>query len=262
MAELTSNLNIGSRRQFILDMLDSQGQLLVNEISQELKVTPVTIRSDFAALEKAGYLKRIPGGAVKAGKGQSQTEAFGINHKNAVYKQIIAQATANLVSDGETLFINSGSTTFYVAQALKKCSNLNIVTNSVAVATVLSAQPGFRTILLGGLFNPQYSFSYGDDANEQLKKYKADKAILALDGISESGGLTTYHAEEAMLNGIMMERSRQTIIAADHTKFGHESFSHVAEISMADYVVTDNKADSRLVSFIREQGPKVLMPED
>ena len=162
------------------------------------------------------------------------------------------------MDDGDTLLINSGTTTLLIAAELKKRNSLNIVTNSMAVAVDLASCPTFRVLLLGGEVNAQYSFSYGNTALEQLSRYKADKAILSIDGIHSQAGITTYHAEESPICRMMMERSHETIVAADFSKFGFESFSNIADIQSADYYVTNKTADPGTVASIKEFGKKEI----
>ena len=181
---------------------------------------------------------------------------------NSDIKKRIAAAAAALVSDGETLFINSGTTTYFTAIELKKRKNLNIVTNSLPVAMELGGVPSFRVVLLGGEINTLYSFICGTNALEQLRQFKADKTILSMDGIGEGCGLTTYHAEEAVVNRTMMERSRETIITADHTKIGYESFSFVAELRAGLTLVTDGaKAEAASLDKIRKAGVCIILAD-
>lgn len=231
---------IDIRRKKILALLEREGQVRVSRLSDLLDTTVVTIRSDLDALEKEGYLERVQGGAVLTANNFYNLDFQARKQKNVEYKKAIAAATAELVQDGETLMLNSGTTTYFTAVELKKRKNLNIVTNSISVAVELGAVPGFRVILLGGEINAQYAFLYGADAQEQLGRYKADKAILSLDGVSQAYGLTTYHAEEAVIDRCMMERARQTLVVADYSKFGHESFSFVATAEQADVWVTND----------------------
>lgn len=251
-------LKIDTRRKKILEMLDRDGQVRVTQLSEALGATVVTIRSDLAALEQDGYLERITGGAIQTVKNYYNMEFQKRKQENMQYKKAIAAATANLVNDGEMLMINSGTTTYYTAVELKRHKNLNIVTNSISVAVELGAHPTFRVILLGGEINAQYSFIYGNDAITQLKKYKADKAILSIDGIHNDVGMTTYHAEEAEVDKLMMERSRQTIIVADYTKLGHESFSNIGSLSDAYTWVTNECAEGQLLDKIRSRGVEVI----
>lgn len=251
-------LKIDVRRKKILEILARDGQVRVAELSEALGTTVVTIRSDLAALERDGYLERISGGAIQTVKNYYNMEFLNRKQENMQYKKAIAVAASNLVSDGETLMINSGTTTFFTAVELKRHKNLNIVTNSISVAIELGSYPTFRVILLGGEINVQYSFIYGTDAMTQLKNYKADKAILSVDGIRSDVGLTTYHAEEAVIDKMMMERSRKTIIVADYTKLGHESFSNIGAISSTHSWVTNDCVSKQQLEEIKSLGIEVV----
>lgn len=247
-------LKIDARRTKILEILDQEGRVTVAQLSQMLGATPVTIRSDLDALESSGYLDRIPGGAMP--KTRMQPQMPGI--RNLPQKQVIAAAAAEAIHDGDTLFMNSGTTTREVALALKKHRNLSVVTNSIAVASELSGTPTFRVILLGGEVNAQYGFTCGGDAQEQMRKYKADYAILSLDGVSAEDGLTTYHADEAIIDRIMAERSKQTIIVADHSKIGYGGFSMIGPLTETQILITDSGADPQVLEAIREAHMQVI----
>lgn len=254
-------LKIDFRRQRILELLAQEGQVKVIQLSELFHTTPVTIRSDLAALEKDGYLKRVTGGAVQTVRNFYTMDAQQRKNYNSEAKAAVAKAAAELIDDGDTLLINSGTTTLLIAAELKKRNSLNIVTNSMAVAVELASCPTFRVLLLGGEVNAQYSFSYGNTALEQLSRYKADKAILSIDGIHSQAGITTYHAEESPICRMMMERSHETIVAADFSKFGFESFSNIADIQSADYYVTNKTADPGTVASIKELGKKVIFSD-
>lgn len=222
------------RREQILRQLHSTGRVSVSALSALLGATEVTVRSDLTALEQEGLLLRVQGGAVALPDARDTAPI-----PRLAEKQAIAAMVREQVRSGDTLFINSGTTSVCVAQALKAHQNLNIVTNSLAVATELGDIGTFRVLLLGGLINAQYGFTYGSDAQEQLSQYQADWAILSVDGISSRGGITTYHAEEAILDRMMMDGAKQTLIAADHSKLGHTGFTRVRDCDSAMTLVTD-----------------------
>ena len=200
-----SGLKIDTRRKQILELLERDGRVSVTRLSQELGATAVTIRSDLSALERDGYLERIQGGAIRKMRIQPQRPVG----SNLPEKQAIAAVTARIIQNGDTLFLNSGTTTHQLAMALKEHRNLNVVTNSVAVAAELSAIATFHVILLGGELDPQYLYTSGGDAQEQLRKYQADYAILSLDGVSVENGITTYHADEAIIDRMMVEQAKK-----------------------------------------------------
>lgn len=249
MAE--NRLKIDIRRNKILDTLQKQGKALVSELSRELNVTPATVRTDLDALEQDGRLERVQGGAILR---QSEIGSGFRTGSEKEEKRAVAAWTAEQIADGSTLFINSGTTTRCVAQALKGRRKLNVVTNSLAVAEELGEQASIHVILLGGEINMQYGFTFGEDALKQLGRYQADWSILSVDGVSASGGITTFHAEEAAVNRLMMERSGRILIAADHTKIGRTGFTHLHDIDASVELVTDTGCEKEAVEGLRELG--------
>lgn len=257
--DMKASMAIEDRKRVILNRLFEDGIVRVTPLSRELGVTPVTVRSDLAMLEKQGALHRTQGGAVPAGQDAALPRRLR-ESPHTREKQLLAARFAEMVEDGETLFLNSGTTTLCAALMLKAKNNLKVVTNSVEIAMELGDHPGFRVVLLGGAINTQFGFCYGADAQMQLARYKADKAVLAMDGIAPATmGLTTYHAEEAMLDAQMMERAQRSIILADHSKFGRESFSVVDGIDRVDCIVTGEGGDEAIAGQLRAMGIELVI---
>jgi len=255
----TDGLKIDLRRKKILELLHQDGQVRVSQLSDALDVSEVTIRNDLSALENDGFLQRIQGGAIQTVKDFYHYDSLLRSLDKSAAKKQIAIAAAALVNDGETLLINSGSTTLMTAIELSnQKKNLNIVTNSFPVAMEFGAHPSSRVIMLGGEINTQYTFTYGKDAQEQLRRYKADKTILSIDGICPDNGLTTFHAEEAAIDYMMMERSRETVIVADSSKYRHESFSHISDIEKVHYWVTDSNIEPEAFRVMENSGVKIV----
>lgn len=250
-------LKIDIRRNKILERLKRDGAVSVTQLASELGATPVTIRSDLDALEKDGYLVRVQGGAVRKPRTVENTTPKGDAAIMSEEKRAIAAEVAKRIQDGNTLFINSGTTMEYVAAALKDRKNLNIVTNALQVALELGKVSTFRVILLGGEINAQYGFTHGNDAQEQLGHYQADWAILTLDGISAGSGMTTYHAEESNINRMMIAQAKHTLVAADHTKIGRAGFFRFCD-AMADIqLVTDSTASPEAINELELCGVDV-----
>lgn len=247
------------RRAAILEKLQSDRLLSVTALAEELGVTVVTIRSDLDALEQEGLLQRVSGGAVPAK--EDTPFAGGRNLQNTSQKQQIARAVAAQIQDGDVLFINSGTTTHAVALALKAKKNLNIVTNSIAVALELGNVPTFRVILLGGEINSNFAFTYGNNAQEQLDLYRVDWAILTLDGISPREGLTTYHPEEILINSMMMQRAKKVMIVADHDKIGRAGFTCFGQAAKGICLVTDDRADPKVLKALEKAGVSITIAE-
>ncbi len=257
----SGKLKIEIRRKKILEQLNRTGKVSVTELSAMLDVTPVTVRNDLTELEQEGCLLRIQGGAVQVPvTGEDSGFARQISRNvNAEQKEAIAKAVAGMVRDGDTLFLNSGTTCEYVAQSLRIRKNLNIVTNALKVALELGNVPTFRVLLIGGEINAQYGFTHGGDAQEQLGKYQADWAILSVDGVSARGGVTTHHAEEAIIDRLMSAGAKKTIIAADGRKIGRTGFSRVASCSPELILVSDSSADGEALEALRQQAVNTFL---
>ena len=254
---MAGELKIDVRRKKILEILRRDGQVRVAHLSETLGATVVTIRSDLDALEQDGYLERTQGGAIQTMKNYYNLEFQRRKQEHMENKKAIAAAAAGLVRDGDTLFINSGTTTYFAAVELKQRKNLNVVTNSISVAVELGGLPTFRVILLGGDISAQYSFTYGEDVTEQISRYRANWAILSVDGIQPGAGITTYHAEESVIDRIMMERAQTPIIVADSSKLGRESFSRISALTAQTILITDQNANPDITAQIRADGVDV-----
>ena len=251
----TGKLKIDIRRQAILEQLNREGMVQVAQLSEKMGITPATIRNDLDALAMEGQLDRIQGGAVR--KVQPAEGWGGRLAPVGQGRRAIAEAVLAYISNGDTLFINSGTTTMAVAEVLSLRKNLNIVTNSLAVANYLAHQADMRLILLGGELNANYGFTYGGDALEQLSRYQPQWSILSVDGVHPEHGITTYHADEAMIDRTMIARAQKTIIVADHRKIGRVGFSHICGVSEGQILVTDSGCDDAQLERIEATGAEV-----
>lgn len=148
---------------------------------------------------------------------------------------------------------------YFTAVELKQRKNLRIVTNSLTAAIELGSVPSFHVILLGGEINSRDSFTYGNDVLEQLKRYRANYAILSIDGVCAETGISTLHAEEVMVERMMMERANETIIIADSNKLEKEGFLYVCDTEEIDKLVTDQSADPSIIKRLKQKNIKVIL---
>jgi DeoR family fructose operon transcriptional repressor len=248
---------VEERRAKILELLHRQGRVRVVDLAKQFDISDVTIRSDLTELENAGALERVHGGAVPTGKAYYNMPLQERMKANEDEKRRIARSVAGLVSPGDTLLVNSGTTTLFAVRELRGVRDLTIVTNSLPIAMEVGYAANVQVILLGGNFDPKYRFAFGDDALAQLARYRADKLILSVDGIAADEGLTTYHHLEAELSRRMIERAKVTIVAADHTKIGRVSFARIGSLECVDTLVTDDRASPDEAEKIRDQGVEV-----
>lgn len=252
-------LSVDDRRNKILELINRNGKVKVIELSKLFGISEVTIRNDLSELENAGILERIHGGAISTNKAYYNMSLHDRMRTNEDEKRNIAFEVASLITDGDTVIINSGTTTLFAVQELKNIKNLTLLTNSLPIAQEASNYNNIHVIMLGGDINPQYKFTYGDDTLNQLKKYKADKLILAADGVSAMEGVTTYHHLEAEVNRQMIVRVNKTIIVADYTKIGRASFAKIDSLDNVDILITNNKANKDELDAIRDKGIEIRL---
>lgn len=257
MSEI-KDISVDKRRDKILEMINQDGKVKVANLAKVFDISDVTIRNDLTEMEQAGLLRRIHGGAVgtkKAYFDMSLNDRMGINKEEKIQ---IAKAVADLVIDGDTLMMDSGTTTCYIARELADRKNLTVVTNSLQVAQEFVYHNTVNVILLGGNLDLQYQFTYGNDTVAQLQKYRADKMIIATDGVSAEHGLTTYHYREADVSCQMINRVNQVVAVADYSKIGKEGFAYISPLNSIDFLVTNkNEANQDELAAIRKKGIEV-----
>lgn len=252
-------MDIEERRRTILEILNTKEKVRVNELAKLFATSEVTIRCDLTELENEGLLERVHGGAVGTYKTYVNMSFQERAKTRESEKRTIAQYAASLISDGDTVSMNSGSTIYYVAQELSGKKSLSVVTNSILNLQQIDFKRNQRVILLGGNFDEQNQFTYGDDALQQLCRYRTDKFIMSVDGISLEEGITTYSYLEAEVNRRMMERAKTTIVVCDYTKIGRSSFSFISKVENAGLVITNKEADEEEIRRIRETGVNVVL---
>ena len=232
------------RRTAIMEILKKDDEVKVSRLAEIFGISGVTIRGDLSEMERAGLLRRTHGGAVstrKAYYNMSLSDRMKVNRDEKIR---IAKACAALIKDGDTLMIDSGTTTRYLAIELAERNCLTIVTNAMLIAEEFVYNNSVNVILLGGNMDLLYQYTYGNDTIAQLSKYRADKTVIAADGFSVDHGLTTYHHQEADVSRCMIERANTVIAVADHSKIGKEGFSRIAPFESVDILVTDRYPDT------------------
>ncbi len=248
------------RRGAILELARQNSELKVEDIASRFGVSRETVRRDLARLDARGLLRRVHGGAQKP-----QTAAEAPFHKrlieNAEAKERIARAAARLFQDDDTLMIDAGSTTQALAAELAD-RRLMIITNSVGVAQNLY-RPGAlaRVHLIGGEYRGETGEMLGSVALDQIRRFRADHAILTVGAIDADGGFMDFDVEEAMVARAMIHQSEQVTFIADHSKFGRVAMAQVCALEHAARLVTDRVPDPAMDAALRAAGVEIHIAE-
>ena len=257
----TPRLLVEERRRRIMDLLEAQERVTVDELVSHFAVTAVTIRGDLDALAKAGAVVRSHGGALKrvdAPEDVPLTVKETLHHAEKVR---IGHAACRMIRDGETIMLDSGTTTAELARQLKflKFSSLNVITNALNIAMELANHPNVRLIMIGGILRQMsYSLS-GPHAEQTLRRLHADRLFLGVDGIDPEIGIMTPDVHEAQLNAIMIQVSREVVVVADSTKFQRRSLSVIAKMDAVHRLITDAGVAPETVAALRARNIDVIL---
>ena len=223
-AEGNSLLN-EERRRAILDLLQREKRVLVGDLARQFQTSQVTIRKDLEELHVRGLIQRTHGGALPAREGALEDPT--LLEKERLHRKEklrIAAAAARLVSEGQVVILDSGTTTTEIARALRHLKNLTVITNGVNIAAELSGS-SIEVILTGGVVRKNSFSLVGPIAEETLRRLSADVLFLGVDGFDVRFGLSTPNLPEAKVNRIMTEIAKRTIAVCDSSKFGRRSLS-------------------------------------
>ena len=245
------------RRSEISDVLRQQGRVSVEFLAVHFNTSVETIRRDLGVLSAAGKLQRTHGGAILPaliGENTFQKRM----RENVSAKRAIAQKASELISPGDTLFIDAGSTTLMLAEELVHIDKLTVITNSTQIAGILGSQKSIQLFLIGGTYNSESSAAYGQMAIEQLGRFRADLAFVTIGGIDVAGGAMDFDLEEAELARVMIARAEKVVVLADAVKFNRSAPFEVASHAEIDYFVSEEVPDSMLMNVMLEAGISVV----
>ena len=234
-----------ARMNKILTALQQNGSVSVEELSEQLHVTVVTIRKDLDALEGQGRLRRTHGGAVSMAplfyepfrndqSFQAQVEKF------ADEKRRIGRAAAALINAGETIALTPGTTTTQVIRGLPLNQQITVVTSTVNVAMELSKRKDLNVFVTGGHLHGDWFSLVGPTAVHSLSQVVIHTLFIGADGIDAKSGPTCYSPEEAAVNSAMVRHARRRIAVVDHTKFGKVAGWRICQTSDLDLLITDS----------------------
>jgi DeoR family transcriptional regulator of aga operon len=250
---------IEERRQHILSLIQKQGRVLVDELSKSLALSKITIRKDLDYLQSKDLLVRTHGGALSARAGALSDptiqEKEELNHEEKVR---IAKAAAAMISEGQCIILDSGTTTTEIARAILSFRHLTVITNSLNIAADL-ARSEFEVILIGGTLRKNSLSVVGPLAEDVLREMHADIAFLGVDGFDIKIGLTTPNVLEARVNRAMVKAAKQVVAVCDSSKFNRRSLSLIVGTSDVHHVITDGKLPAEEVKAIRDAGIEVTI---
>ena len=246
---------LNERQLAILNRVISSPKINVADLAKEFSVSQVTIRQDLKLLEQTGMLKRFHGGAMPVSDDDIM-KRLSINYD---IKLNIAKKAASLVSNGETVMIESGSTNALLAMELAAKNDVTIITNSTFISRYVRGMNNLKIIILGGDYQHESEVLVGPLTRICLKQFHVDKVFIGVDGFSPSTGFTCINLMRAEVARAMAERANKVIVVTDSSKFDKVGVACQFKPEEADMVITDKNLSEKHLEVLKSFGIEVVL---
>ncbi len=252
------------RLVLILEKISKDKKIVVNDLAKHFGVSSSSIRLDLRELEARRLVTRTHGGAILPNDTRNSLvlEKSFLQQReetNTREKEAIARATVDLISDGDSIIIDGGSTTTIVVKYLGEKRGLTVVTTSIHLLPTLMEIPDAKVYLTGGLIHREFEDMIGEISLDSIGRFNPDKAIIGIDGISLKHGLTTTSPQMAPLKRKMISISKKTIVVCDSSKLEKVCLLHVADFNEISTIVTDDCAPAGFIEEVRKTGTNILV---
>ncbi len=247
-----------TRRDKVVEIVKEKGEVTVKELAEFLGVTSVTVRKDLKELERLGLIVRTHGGAVAPSHTRVEWNFIQKSKQHVEEKRAIAKKALEFVKEGDSILLDSGTTTLAMAREIKKrkLHPLTVVTNNLFIATELVGT-SVDLIVLGGKVRENSFSLIGAFCEDNLKRIYVDKAFIGATGFS-SDGFMTPDINEAQVKSMMVSQASEIFIVVDSSKFAHPSFAMYTHLNRIDHVITDWKIPPEVEENIKSFGVNVI----
>jgi len=250
------------RRHRIKEILLAEGRVRVADLVSIFEVSDETIRRDLDQLEDEGVVQRSHGGAVLADNVQPAIAAIPPVHQRTLEfsaeKDAIGRAAASLVSDGQTVIIDAGSTTWNVARHLQSCHDVTVITNSLDVAQECGKNRALAVNMIGGRLIPRSMCLVGPQAEYDLRRFHADLSILGATGIAPDKGFACTDIFEAETKRAMTQSAERVVVVADHSKLRRRGLVSFARLDDVDLLITSALSEQTILAEFEARGVSVI----
>ncbi len=258
---LTARRDTSSRRQRIVSLLREQGSVQIPALAEMFGVSTQTLRKDLNFLDSKGICTRTPGGAM-LNRGTSTVREDAVDVKRTLFadeKVRIGRAAAALINDGESVLLDSGTTTLQVARHMNPDDAPVVVTNDVGILNELLSHDNVQLVFLGGALRRKSQSFFGTQTEQALQDLHVDKLFLAADGFDIEKGITTHFEPEALLNRKMCEVAREIIVVSDSSKFGRICLHKILEPQRISKFITDSGIPAEARAALARMGVEVII---
>lgn len=235
------------RQREIVRRVEQEGSVTASRIAHDLGVDVSTIRRDLERLDRSGLVERARGGAIRSSVERIVDVPYDLKRSVELEAKVaIARAASLRIDHGQTILLDSGSTTFQLVPWLRHHRGITVVTNDLHIAHTLANRPGIRLVLAGGLLLESVYTLVGPQTIAALAELHVDHAFLGADAIDDHAGITNVNLVEVAVKRAMMAAAERTTVLADSTKFGKRALAHVAALEEIDEVITDDRVPAEV----------------
>ena len=257
-AESDRKLFPEERREAIVALLSAQPKVLVSELSHRFGVSAFTVRADLDLLEQEGRLRRCHGGALSLSKATTGVGYARRQKTASESKQAIGATAARLVESGDSLFLDTGTTTIEMVPHLAHVDDLTILTNDFAIASrVEEVLAHAKLFFLGGFVRMGYRYTYGQTPLDTVRRFHVDKAFLSTNGFTVEDGFTCESLDQAQIKEAYAARATERIVMFDVSKVGSVFFSTFLDVGHTDVMVTDAPLDEGVIAACERRNANI-----
>ena len=248
------------RRAVLINQLRENGYVQATEIAAQLNVSSATIRRDLVQLQEEGFCTRTRGGAVRSSQSTTLELPYELKkQKFVIEKEKIAREAVKLIENGDTLILDSGSTTYALARLLTEKQRLTVVTNDLQIATLLAANSNIHLICTGGIARPFVFTLQGTEVVDFIQTLRVDKTFLGADAIHADGSIGNVNIEEVAIKRAMIKAASSVMLLVDSSKFSVKGFAEIGTLADVDMVITDENCPGKMKTVIKESSTKLII---
>jgi len=253
-------MNQSARQAKIAEFLETDGEVAIVDLAQKLGVSEMTIRRDLDALAAQGRIIRTHGGATAAGRVSFEFGFLKKRRRLKKEKDEIGKLAAERVSDGQSVILDSGTTTLAVARALRGHNDLTVITTSLPIASELQYQSAIRVLLLGGYLRIGAPDLRGGLTERNLDELRADVAILGADGVDSEGAVYNADPDVAHMLTRMAAAAAAVYVVADHSKLGQRALMRYGNVADWAGLITDDVGNKTITAALKRAGVRIIHP--
>lgn len=246
------------RQNEIVELLKTEKSISVNELSKHFFTGEATIRRDLDKLEKQNLIKRTYGGAIIIDNNNSEIPLHIRKKEHSKAKSHIGKLASNLIYNGDSIIIDSSSTSFAIIDYLKNKENLTVITNGLKSADYLGDILHKKVYCTGGILRENSSSLVGEQASLFINSYSVQKLFFSCRALSLTDGAMDLSDEEASLRRHMINKSREVILLCDSSKFNKTAFSKICDYSKITHIITDQKPDNEFIEILKNNNITLL----